>query len=126
MIPRIVRSLLVVPGAGAGCSASGPARLATDAPLRYDPDNVERVRVVCVMEAQRVIVERADRNRYLLEIGNGCQQALQGAAVAGRVLVAPRIPSRRAPALALVEVVRRARVQFPAIVIAGRDLVTAP
>lgn len=37
------------------------------------------------MEAQRVIVEHADRNRYLLEIGNGRRQALQGAAELGSV-----------------------------------------
>lgn len=91
MLPRIVHSrlfvlgVLGVVGAGVGCAASGPARLATDAPLRYDPDNVERVRVVRVMEEQRVIVERADRRRYLLEFGNGCQQALQGAAELGSV-----------------------------------------
>ena len=63
--------------AGAACSATPRPRLATDPPPPHIRSvQIEPVRVLTLMEEQRVIVERKNGSRMLLQLGNGCLQVL--------------------------------------------------
>ena len=60
----------------AGCGPVAPMQASLGPPARYDGSATEPVRTRTLLEGNRVIVERANGVRYLLELGIGCLQSL--------------------------------------------------